>query len=109
MHQCDRNTIAMIMTLSARYPARRFAIAGAVLAALLACWSGKAFGQQENKALVSFTPPSGLSLSLLKAMDEWNREVAPALVKASKQPGQMSLADVPPMAKAYVGHNSGQP
>ena len=27
MHHCDRNTIAMIMTLSARDPAQRFAIA----------------------------------------------------------------------------------
>jgi hypothetical protein len=48
VHHGDRNTIAMIVTLSARDPARSFAIAGVVVASLLACWSGQAFGAETH-------------------------------------------------------------
>jgi hypothetical protein len=45
VHHCDTNTVAMIMTLSARDPAQKFALAAVAVAAFLACWSGEAFGQ----------------------------------------------------------------
>jgi hypothetical protein len=78
VHHCDRNTIAMIMTLSAPNPARHFALAGVVLAAMLACWSGNAFGE----TLDEFTLRRGVTAPTKKSLlppPEYDRPYAGVL------------------------------
>jgi hypothetical protein len=67
VHHCDRNTIAMIMTLSAGDPARKFAIARVVLAAALACWSGGASGQTREP-----TPAEQAYVEHERAVSQYN-------------------------------------
>jgi hypothetical protein len=67
VHHCDRNTIAMIMTLFAGDPARKFAIARVVLAAALACWSGGASGQTREP-----TPAEQAYVEHERAVSQYN-------------------------------------